>query len=240
MKRLLTAAFAASLLGACHFHSRAWLAQHANDKAPPKPVADTQPVVRQAGEPAPAPAPAPARTPARTSVQQTDAEMGTGSASEAMSRSSFFFSDARSVGRFLMANDVDISFAKIALANAGSDEVKAFARRMLTDHTQIIANARALASDQEITPADDDAGRDLRDFSTLERDSLRALSGRAFDVTYVAMELERHRAMLSMIDDVLLPRVSNSELQELLASTRPIIAAHVAHAEQLQATLARR
>ena len=53
--------------------------------------------------------------------------------------------------RFLMANDVDMSFAKIALTNAGSDEVKAFARRMLTDHTQIIANARALASDQEVT-----------------------------------------------------------------------------------------
>ena len=238
MKRLLAAAVAASLLGACHFHSRAWLAQHANDKTPSKPVADTQPVVRQAGEPASAPAPT--RTPARTPVVETDADMGTRSASEAMSRSSFFFSDARSVGRFLMANDVDISFAKIAFANAGSDEVKAFARRMLTDHTQIIANARTLAADQGITPADDDAGRDLRDFSTAERDSLRALSGRAFDVTYVAMELERHKAMLSMIDDVLLPRVSNSDLQELLASTRPIIAAHVAHAEQLQATLSRR
>lgn len=238
MKRLLAAAIAASLLGACHFHSRAWQAQHANDKTPSKPVADTQPVVRQAGEPAGAPAPA--RTPARTAVREPDADMGTRSTSEAMSRSSFFFSDARSVGRFLMANDVDISFAKIALTNAGSDEVKAFARRMLTDHTQIIANARTLASDQEIIPADDDAGRDLRDFSTLERDSLRALSGRAFDVTYLAMELQRHRAMLSMIDDVLLPRVRNSDLQELLASTRPIIAAHVAHAEQLQATLARR
>jgi predicted outer membrane protein len=89
-------------------------------------------------------------------------------------------------------------------------------------------------------PADDNASRDLRDLSTLQRDSLRALSGRAFDSTYVVMELDRHRAMLSMIDDVLLPRARSAELREMLASTRPIIAAHVAHAEQLLSSFARR
>jgi hypothetical protein len=43
-----------------------------------------------------------------------------------------------------------------------------------------------------------------------------------------------------MIDDVLLPRARSSELRELLASTRPIIAAHIAHAEQLEAALSKR
>jgi putative membrane protein len=118
--------------------------------------------------------------------------------------------------------------------------VKSFARRILTDHTQIVATIRALIADQDVTPSDDDAGEDLRDLSTLQRDSLRALTGHAFDSTYVAMELDRHRAMLSMIDDVLLPRARSAELREMLASTRPIIAAHVAHAEQLQASLAKR
>ena len=157
-----------------------------------------------------------------------------------MSRSSFFTSDGRTLGRFMLANDVDISFAKIAYANSENEEVKAFARRMLTDHTQLVVTMRALASVEDITPSEDDAARDLRDLSTLQRDSLRALSGRAFDNAYVGMELDRHRAILSMIDDVLLPRARNSELQELLASTRPIIAAHVAHAEQLLATLSKR
>jgi putative membrane protein len=225
MKRLLIAAVATSLpfLGACHFHSRSWAAQHANDKAPSRVVPDTQPVVRQSGEPA-----------------DEGARESQSTASKPMTKTSFFTSDGRTVGRFLMANDVDISFAKIAYANAGSDEVKGFARRMLTDHTQIIATMRALVAEEEMSPSDDDGTRDLRDLSTIQRDSLRPLSGRAFDSTYVAMELDRHRAMLSMIDDVLLPRAHSSELRELLASTRPIIAAHVAHAEQLQATIAKR
>ena len=235
MKRLLTAAVAASVLGACHFHSRAWVAQHANDKAPAKVVADTQPVVSQAGEPARKPV----REPVREPVLETDPSSPS-TASQQMTRSSIFTSDGRTVGRFLMANDVVLSFAKIAYANSGSEEVKGFARRMLTDHTQLIATMRALSAEQEISPSDDGGSRDLRDFSTLQRDSLRALDGRAFDNAYVAMELDRHRAMLSMIDDVLLPRAHSGELRELLASARPIIAAHVAHAEQLQATLARR
>jgi putative membrane protein len=157
-----------------------------------------------------------------------------------MERSTFFTTDSRSVGRFLMANDVDISFAKVAYANAGNEEVKAFARRMITDHTGIIETIRTLSSEQDIPPADDDAGRDLRELSTLQRDTLRALTGRAFDEAYVMMELERHRAILAMIDDVLLPRARSTELRELLASTRPIIAAHIAHAEQLATTLSKR
>jgi putative membrane protein len=141
---------------------------------------------------------------------------------------------------FLMSNDVDLSFAQIAFANAASDDVKSFARRMLTDHTQLVASMRTLVDEHSMSPAEDDAARDLRDLSTVQRDSLRSLTGRAFDSTYVAMELDRHRAILSMIDDVLLPRARSNELRELLAATRPIIAAHVAHAEQLQATMRKR
>jgi predicted outer membrane protein len=84
------------------------------------------------------------------------------------------------------------------------------------------------------------AALDLRDLSTVQRDSLEALTGRAFDSTYVAMELQRHRDMLSMIDDVLLPRARNDQLRDMIASMRPIVSAHIAHAQQLRASLAKR
>jgi putative membrane protein len=228
MKRFITIALATATLGACHFHSRAWVAQRADDKTPTTVVPDTQPVVRQEGEPAHEEA-------AKPSEPSEPSE-----ASKAMTRASAAASDGRTVGMFLMANDVDLSFAKIAFMNSGRDDVKAFARRMLTDHTQLIATMRALVTDQGMSPSDDMAGRDLRDISTLQRDSLRALTGRAFDAAYMAMEVERHHAMLEMIDDVLLPRARSGELREMLASTRPIIAAHAAHAEQLEAAIAKR
>jgi putative membrane protein len=228
MKRLLSASVAILLLGACHWHSRAWLAQHANDKAT-RVVADTQPVVRQEGE---------AKAPPKAEPKLH--AWSRASATTPMSASSVGSSDGRTVGIFLMSNDVDLSFAKVALASSTNEDVRNFARRILTDHTQLVLTIRSLIADQDMSPAEDNAARDLRDLSTLQRDSLRALTGRDFDSTYVAMELERHHAILAMIDDVLLPRARNDELREMLASSRPIIAAHVAHAEQLQATLARR
>src|SRR5689334_8707391 len=238
MKRLLFAAIALSVLGACHFHSRSWLADHAAGRTPTTVVPDTQPVVRQEGTAATEDSTKsePAK---KESIWRPDRDAHA-TATKPMGRSSMAASDGRSVGMFLMANDVNLSFAKVAYAGASSDDVKSFARRMLTDHTQIVATIRALIADQDVSPSDDSAGEDLRDLSTLQRDSLRALTGRAFDSTYVAMELDRHRAMLSMIDDVLLPRARSAELREMLASSRPIIAAHVAHAEQLQASLAKR
>jgi putative membrane protein len=157
-----------------------------------------------------------------------------------MSATSSGSSDGRTVGMFLLANDVNLTFARLALAGSTNEDVRSFARRILTDHTQLVLTIRSLIADQDMSPADDNAARDLRDLSTLQRDSLRALTGRVFDSTYVAMELERHRAILTMIDDVLLPRARSADLREMLASSRPIIAAHVAHAEQLEATLARR
>src|SRR5579872_3334650 len=152
MKRLLLIAIAASLVGACHFHSRAWLAQHANDKAATKVVPDTQPVVKQEGEPTAKAAPAPQKLHAWSRASAA-------SAAEPMGRTSLFTNDGRMIGRYLMSNDVDLSFARIAYANAASEEVKAFALRMLTDHTQIVASIRAVAADKDIAPAEDDAAR---------------------------------------------------------------------------------
>jgi len=232
MKRLLLVAIVVPALGACHVHSRALVAQRsADDKAPVKVVSDTQPVVRQEGE---------QRDQQKDAAPKKVHAWSRASATQPMKAAAIGSSDGRTVGMLLMTNDVNLSFARIAYASASSDEVKAFARRMLTDHTQIMATIRALIADNDVLPSDDNAAADLRDLSTLQRDTLRAMSGRAFDSTYVSMELDRHRAMLSMIDDVLLPRARSEELREMLASTRPIIAAHVAHAEQLQAAFARR
>jgi putative membrane protein len=184
--------------------------------------ADTQPVVRQSGEPV---APAPA---------------GKESKAAKAARALAAANDGRTAAMFLMENDVELSFAKIAFIKTSSEDVKTFARRMLTDHTQMMSGTRAMVAAADLDPADDMSARDLRDASTLQRDSLRELTGRAFDSTYVAMELQRHREMLSIIDDVLLPRARNAQLRDLIASMRPIISAHIAHAQQLRATLTNR
>lgn len=145
--------------------------------------------------------------------------------------------DAQIIAMFLMVNDIDISYAKLALARSENPEVKAYARRMITDHAQVIAAVRDIVAREEIYPAENRLSRDMRDESAWTRDSLAALTGRAFDSAYVVRQVSYHRQTLSMIDDVLLPRARDGELLRAISTMRPAIAAHLAHAQQLEATL---
>ena len=146
-------------------------------------------------------------------------------------------SDNHMLGMFLMSNDIDLTFAKLAHNRSTNAEVKAFAKRMITDHTQMIATLRTLIEEHDIVPTDNMLGRDLRDLASIQRDSLAAREGVKFDRAYVAWEIENHRELLSMIDDVLLPRADAGPLREMVASMRPIVSAHLAHAEQMASAI---
>ena len=148
--------------------------------------------------------------------------------------------DGYMLGMFLMSNDVDLSFAKLAYTRTDNADVKAFAKRMITDHTQMIAQLKTLIDEQDIVPLDNMLGRDLRDLASIQRDSLLVREGFAFDQAYAAWEIGNHRELLAMIDDVLLPRAGEGQLREMVASMRPVISAHLAHAEQLAAALGKR
>jgi len=141
---------------------------------------------------------------------------------------------------FLMSNDIDLTVAKLAHTRTTNAEVKAFAKRMITDHSQMIATLRTLIEEHDIVPADNMLGRDLRDLASIHRDSLLVREGATFDRAYVAWEIENHRELIAMIDDVLLPRADAGPLREMVASMRPIVSAHLAHAEQLASALGMR
>ena len=146
-------------------------------------------------------------------------------------------SDGHMLGIFLMSNDIDLSFARAAYTRTERQDVRAFAKRMITDHTQMVASLRSLIEDGDLVPADNMLGRDLRDLASVQRDSLLVRQGLAFDRGYVAWAIDNHRELLSLIDDVILPRTEDGRLREMVATMRPIISAHLAHAEQLQASL---
>jgi len=72
------------------------------------------------------------------------------------------------------------------------------------------------------------------------RDILRELTGARFDSTYIANEILYHRELLDAISSVLIPATKSGELHDFVTSLRPAISAHLAHAEQIRATLASR
>ena len=91
-----------------------------------------------------------------------------------------------------------------------------------------------------INAEDNAISLDFRDHSAARRDVLRELEGARFDSTYVANEIQYHQELLAAIDAVLVPNARNAELREFVVNLKPPVSAHLAHAEQVRATLASR
>lgn len=145
--------------------------------------------------------------------------------------------DANIAAMLLASNNTDISYARLVPSRAQRDDIRLFAERMLTDHAGVNALITQLLARLDLGPEENLASLDLRDESATRRDSMRDLSGFAFDSAYITNEVSYHQKFLASIDNVMLPRVRNEELRALLTTLRPAVAAHLAHAETVWANV---
>lgn len=145
--------------------------------------------------------------------------------------------DANIAAMLLAQNNTDISYARLVPSRAQRDDVRQFAQRMLTDHLGVNALLTETLAKIEMAPEDNLASLDLRDESATRRDAMRNLTGFAFDSAYITNEVSFHQRFLASLDKLMLPRVRNDELESVLNSVRPAVAAHLAHAEQVWANV---
>jgi putative membrane protein len=146
-------------------------------------------------------------------------------------------SDANIAAIVKAENYTDISYAQLVPSHAERQDIREFGQRMLTDHTGVNGLVDDLLRKLDVTPEDNQTSLDMRDESAAHRDTLRELTGYAFDSTYIENEVRYHTAFLASIDSVLIPKSHNADLRALLTSVRPAVAAHLAHAEQVRANV---
>jgi putative membrane protein len=146
--------------------------------------------------------------------------------------------DVNTIALLLATNNADLAYARVGASRGMHRDVKALAKRMTTEHTLLNESLNKLITRLDLTPRDDDVVRLLREQSNARRDSLRALSGREFDSAYVANEVRYHQEILTAIDRVFLPSALRPALRDYVTTLRPVISAHLSHAERVQATLA--
>ena len=145
--------------------------------------------------------------------------------------------DAQIAAIVVTANQVDIDAGDYAQAHASADDVKAFARQMVTDHTAVNKSATDLAGRLHLTPEDNPTAQSLKKGGDDNVAHLKTLSGPAFDRAYVDHEVAYHEAVLKALDDTLIPNASNADLKALMMKVRPAFVAHLEHAKMLQARL---
>lgn len=133
------------------------------------------------------------------------------------------------------ANQVDIDYATVAKAKSKNADVLQFAETMTNDHKAVIAQAVALVTKLKVTPKDNAVSKKLLDDAAKIKKTLNSKSGKAFDNAYVDNEVAYHKAVISVVETMLIPATKNVELKDLLKAVVPALKAHLGHAEMLQA-----
>ena len=145
--------------------------------------------------------------------------------------------DAEIAAIVVTANQVDIDAGKLAQSRATNPDVKAFAERMVVDHSGVNKSATELAGKLKVTPEDNPTSQSLKTGGDKNVANLKTLQGAAFDKAYVDHEVTYHTQVLEALDKTLIPSASNAELKALLVKVRPAFVAHLEHAKHLQSTL---
>jgi putative membrane protein len=149
-------------------------------------------------------------------------------------------SDPQIAGIVVTANQIDVDAGKLAKGKSRNKEVKQFAQQMITDHTAVNRQAGALAKKLGVTPEDSDTSRALKKGAQENVANLKKLKGPRFDKAYVDHEVAYHQQVLDAIDKLLIPSAQNAELKGLITKVRPAIAAHLEHAQHIQASLGKK
>jgi len=145
--------------------------------------------------------------------------------------------DAQIAHIVVTANQVDINAGELAESRGHSAEVKAFGKRMVTDHTGVNQQATALVKKLGVKPEDNPTSETLKKGGEENVAHLKALRGAAFDKAYVDHEVAYHEQVIDALDKTLIPNAKNAELKALLEKSRPAFVAHLDHAKQIQAKL---
>ena len=148
-------------------------------------------------------------------------------------------SDAQIAAIVVTANQVDIDAGKLAKAKGHAKEVRDFAQRMITDHSGVNKSATELVQKLKVTPEPNPTSQSLQQGGDQNLANLKKLEGGAFDKAYIDHEVAYHEAVLSALDKTLIPSAQNAELKALLVKVRPAFVAHLDHAKEIQASLAK-
>ncbi|MCK0157244.1 DUF4142 domain-containing protein [Cellulophaga sp. F20128] len=137
----------------------------------------------------------------------------------------------------VVANQIDISYAEIALKKSKNNEILEFANRMITDHNVVIKQAVDLVTKLSVTPKDNAISKSLvEDAEKINKKLLKAKK-KKFDNIYIDNEVAYHKAVIAAVKNLLIPESDNMELKELLEAVLPALEAHLEHAEMVQKQL---
>ncbi len=134
----------------------------------------------------------------------------------------------------VVANQIDIDYAKLALEKSKNQEILDFAQRMIEDHEAVIAQAVALVTKLGVQPKDNAVSQSLLEGAEKTKRQLKKSSKKKFDKAYIDNEVAYHKAVIGAVKNLLIPETENAELKDFLGAVLPALETHLGHAEMVQ------
>lgn len=136
--------------------------------------------------------------------------------------------DQQFLRQSIETNDAEIAAAHLALRKSNSNDVKAFAERMIRDHTQLNLQMRPMADKLDVEVAKGEVSAHQQQIA----DQLKELKGDAFDQQYIAAMVKGHQKAVQKTQT----EASQSQFPPLKTAAEkaaPIMEAHLQMAQKL-------
>lgn len=146
--------------------------------------------------------------------------------------------DANIFAILTASNQAEIEPSQMARQKAQNAQLKAYAQRMITDHTALQDSGNALAQRIGAAPAEHALSEGIRTQTRATGQKLQGLQGMDFDTAYASAMAMSHQQTLATLQERLIPRAQNPELRAALEQkVRPAVEAHLQEIRQIQSSM---
>lgn len=145
------------------------------------------------------------------------------------------WTDAQILGFASTASAGEIQEAQLAKSKASNPAVKKFALLMISDHTKMLADGKALATKLAITP--DTSKSDVSDLAKDAQNDMKDLSdkkaGKDWDEDYIGKQVDAHQKVLDKLNDAS-QSVKSPDLKNALNESIAKVQGHLTQAKAIK------
>lgn len=135
------------------------------------------------------------------------------------------------------ASGIAVETGWLAQSKSSSEEIKAYAQRVVLEQTEINQLAIELATKRMMGLQDNPISQSLRSDGGTDLARLQTLSGPEFDKAYLDQKVIHYQNMLDTIENRLMPHASDEELKILLSKLFAPLSLHLEEALQIRESL---
>lgn len=136
------------------------------------------------------------------------------------------------------ANSIESELGDLAADRAVDAITRNYARTVAADHRALNQVVDSVARMVKMIPADNEVSREMRAKSDTVRAALAGRTEAAFDRAYIPQDIQAHQMLLDRIERDLMRRTLRPEILQLLERVRPMLAAHLQMALDIQKRIA--